>query len=188
MKKIFTIALLVVLGSAGARAAAARKPGRSARLRAFADALLKTGKNDELDETYARLYRTAPCNTKKRSYAGKKTADGLDHEADATLEKSGRTGKPRAHELLLAVYEKSGRDGIGYCFRLSLDGKLERAFMMRGKMLDPRTPVMDAQLLDPRFTDLDVRAPEVKARLEHELDFWLKGPYRKGAASRPSGS
>lgn len=63
----------------------------------------------------------------------------------------------------VGVLLDAGDGNDDYFFRLSLEGRLEKALWLKGETL----------------SEMKLDAPDTKARLQHELDFWLKNAYRK---------
>ena len=69
-----------------------------------------------------------------------------------------------------------------YYFRLSPDGVLEKAWLKTAK----RTANGESVRSSGRVEEKDITSKEIKDRLQHELNFWLKGMYRKPAAKPAS--
>ncbi|MBI5210253.1 MAG: hypothetical protein HY927_09815 [Elusimicrobia bacterium] len=84
-------------------------------------------------------------------------------------------GKTAAKHLVFMNMKRSDHGSEGYGFRTSPEGVLEKAFVQRGKYDDQGKPVRGSAAVTP----LDIGLPDVKARLQRELDFWLHGKGRK---------
>lgn len=88
---------------------------------------------------------------------------------------------PRGKHLVFKARRLTGQDSETHFFRTSPEGVLEKVFVLRGKYDDQGKPVRGSAVV----TSLDIDSPDVKARLQRELDFWLYGKGRKQA--KPAG-
>ena len=78
-------------------------------------------------------------------------------------------------------YDSSG-DRNSYHYLLSLNGELEHALLITGKLHEDGKPVRGSGVPQEKET----KSAEIRRRVKHELDFWLKGMYRKKSnPSRP---
>ncbi|MCX5788228.1 MAG: hypothetical protein NTX64_06950 [Elusimicrobia bacterium] len=98
------------------------------------------------------------------------TTDGMRHDFMVVLDTNSKA---------LAVdcstqYDSSG-DRDSYHFLLSLNGVLEHALLIKGKLLPDGKPVRGSGVAQER----DIKSSEIRRRVKHEMDFWLKGMYRK---------
>lgn len=100
------------------------------------------------------------------------TSDGMRHVCALIL----KNGKPLC--VILTVKKKYKDHDNQPMFRLSLSGKLERAINDFGRYDVNGQPVPGSGIT----TVLALKSKETRATLQHELDFWLKGMYRKPAA------
>ena len=74
-----------------------------------------------------------------------------------------------------------GNESKDFYFKSDLTGNLTKAFVGTGKIDSEGKDIRGTGRLD----DLDLYSDDVKTRFQHELDFWLKGAYRK---KKPSAS
>ncbi len=100
------------------------------------------------------------------------TEDGMKHMVDLVL----KDDKPMC---LVFAAKKTEADHFDlHLLRTDLSGHLERAILGIGKYDEQGKPIKGAGIIKP----LDIKAKGTKSALRHELDFWLKGMYRKPAA------
>lgn len=113
-----------------------------------------------------------------------RSVDGWKHVALVPLEIIEEKEKP-----LAIIFSKTKEDredlalNVRY-FKLSMNGKLELAWSVTGKLHEDMTPVTGSGTED--FPDID--SPSVQEGLQREMDFWLKGMYRKPAAGETAAS
>jgi hypothetical protein len=115
--------------------------------------------------------------TKVDGIAGEESADGKDRTCTLILEASD-DGKPAPVCLIVSSKQKTKSETKSHYFRISLEGKLERAFTVSGKVREGK-PVKGTG----GHEALDISSKEVLALMKKELDFWMK-KYSKPAASR----
>ena len=75
---------------------------------------------------------------------------------------------------LSTSYEWPGNDE-SYLFRVSLNGKLEKAVVIHGKRDEQGNSIKGSGVT----TEKDINSPEIQERFQHELDLWLKKTYLK---------
>ena len=73
-------------------------------------------------------------------------------------------------KLVFINVRESSNDIEKYNFIVSLDGSLEKASIAHAKSGAEGSSV---------HSKLDITSPDVKKRLQHELNFWLYGKYHK---------
>lgn len=106
-----------------------------------------------------------------------KADDYLGHNCEVILDTSGSNSIPKP--LAVILHTRNSIPGFAteqYFYRLSPQGKLEKAIAVRGKIDEQDNAVPGSG----EATVLDIEGPETKYRFQHELDFWLKGMYRRG--------
>ena len=104
------------------------------------------------------------------------TTDGLQHNVKVVLDRS--TEGSEKPVCLIVIGARLGPETSSNYFRLTLEGKPALAFRFSGRNDENGRAVRGSGVK----TDLDLNDPEVKASLQRELDFWLKGKGRKKAA------
>lgn len=151
----------------------ARSQGMS--LEALVRKILNEGEDDSFGKFIGNFLGVpdgAPIKLKQ--VAREKSADNRNRScAVVGQEPAGHGFKPVC--LVFLAQSLNGLDGESHYFRVAPDGSLETSFISRMKFDESGKPVRGSGVK----TDLDVNAPETKALLQHELDFWLKGKYRK---------
>lgn len=123
--------------------------------------------------------------TKVDGIAGEESPDGKDRTCTLIVETS-EEGKPTPVCLIVSARRKTDSESMSQYFRIALDGKLERAFMVTGKVKDGK-PVKGTGAQKP----LDISSKEVLALMKKELEFWMKKyskPVKKQTAAVGGGS
>lgn len=100
--------------------------------------------------------------------------DGLFHEFKSLVKVAKDQPPEPVGVLLLTYFSKDGRDESRW-YRVSLDGTLEKAFVIRGKVDAQRKGVKGSGTAE----FLDVASPDTRKRFQHELDLWLKRAHLK---------
>ncbi len=90
-----------------------------------------------------------------------------------------KDGKPLC--IIFNVKKKENNQMDARLIRVSLSGRIEKAVREAGKYGDDGKPIRGTGVLLP----LDPNAPETRADLQHELDFWIRDKYRKSRAVQP---
>lgn len=96
------------------------------------------------------------------------SADGKERICNVVVEAS-EDGKPAPVCLLVMVRNKTSAELLTQYFRISLDGRLEKAFNVTGKLKDGK-PVRGTGAQET----LDISSKEVLALMKKELEFWMK--------------
>ncbi|MBI4424722.1 MAG: hypothetical protein HY554_13395 [Elusimicrobia bacterium] len=112
--------------------------------------------------------------TKSINVETTETGDDMAHDVNLVLKvSSSGIRQPLAFNLV------TGHDWPGhvehYHFRVTLDGVLERAVTISG-LKDQQGNTISGS---GSVAEKDIDSPEIKERFQHEVDFWLKGAYRK---------
>lgn len=149
--------------------------------------LQKMGKEDEFDDTAvtsrlglanampARMIEEGtPRNPKSWQYR-------LSSIVYANDTASGPLEKKSPLCIVIYVLKGSGHDGKGYWFRLSLDGKLEKAVLDVGKNDDSGNSIRGSGIQ----LEQDVTSAEVKKAFEAEFAYWTKDWVKKQKKAAP---
>lgn len=107
------------------------------------------------------------------------SSDGRGHAFSVILDTSSAKASPIG--VVLLSRKTSEGSGLSHYFRLALAGTLAKAFLLENKLDESGKPVRGSGVATP----LDVDAPEVRALLQSELDFWLKR-YAKSPKKQPA--
>jgi len=173
---------LLVFGQTSADSASAQlsptSESQPVTLQKFISGMLTEARPYILDKqigVFLGFPEDAPGRT--RSLSSQATTDGMGHQC--VLMTDGLTGHPLA--LVLVNQIRSGLDSESHYFRLAVDGSLELAFVSWGKYDEAGKPVMGTG----QAKMVETNSPEARGILRHELDFWLKGMYRKQTPIQP---
>ena len=109
----------------------------------------------------------------------KDTTDGRDHACVLTLVPTESSAKRLDFVLSAAGPGLFKNESDEIYFQTSLDGKLVKAIFGRIKLDESGERILGSGTTEVQ--DLD--APRIKALFQKEVDFWLKGLYRKKPAS-----
>jgi len=101
------------------------------------------------------------------------TTDGNNHASDLVVSKSTGVIEPIALVFMSSARRKT--KSTAYFFRVNLNGDIEKSFVLYGNDDKSGKPIKGSGHLDV----LDIKSRDVRKRFQHELDFWLKGFYRK---------
>lgn len=148
------------------------------RFKSFIESVMTDSEDAVLNPGRARyLGLQAGSLLKRKDIASEESVDGLSRSCEVVLDKS---TKKVVAAVFLAAQPVS--DGVreAYCFRLDPTGALKTVALTHGLMKDGQ-----AVKGSGKAEEVDVNAPGIRAKLQHELDFWLKGKYRK-KAGKPS--
>ena len=66
-------------------------------------------------------------------------------------------------------------------FQVDLDGELRKAIFGRIKLDENDNPIPGSGVTEVQ----DIKSPRIKELFQKEIDFWLKGMYRKNPAKKP---
>ena len=116
-----------------------------------------------LNETELRVLPEIPAD---------KTTDGFNHDFYAVI------GGGAIRAVILAAHKKEPPRLRATYFKAELSGRLERVAALAGDLDDDGEPVKGTGQL----SNLEVDDVDTIKRFRHELDFWLKGAYRKPEA------
>ena len=140
----------------------------------FVEHAIKTGWSGALQHSAAEAmgfgHQAPPA--KLLEFDAPAAADGLDHLFWVVL-KDTTTAAPLT--VCMMAREFSGDYADTYYMKVSTAGTLERSVFMRGKRDRKGHLIWGSGM--PEETELDSR--DIRWRFSHELDFWLKGRYRK---------
>lgn len=135
--------------------------------------LLDDGYEDSFESLWSKHFGFPdPTPAYTTDYASGTASDGLGHSCSLVVEKS-ENGAIKPLNLIFTAVKTSGAVGADverHTFIVGLDGKLEKASITHGKAKVQGSAIYDA---------LDIDSPNVKKRLQHELDFWFYGKYHK---------
>jgi hypothetical protein len=160
-----------IIGSFVGNVNAASAPVEQAGFEAFGKHLLEKGGDENLHEGNAKDLDLKPGQALKATGTDpEESTDGLDRNAYLALHPE--TKKP-THYLFLAC-RNQGTDSDCHWFRYSVKGKLDISFRNQGKNNADGTAVRGSA----KITKLKPSAPDVKAKAQRELEFWLKGMHR----------
>jgi hypothetical protein len=104
------------------------------------------------------------------------TTDNLYHGTSIAVDES--ANPPKALKLIFSTTHSWDDNSEDYHFKTNLNGKLEKVVSIFGKI----NPAGESVKGSGQVSEKDITSPEIKERFRHELDFWLKGAYRKKAA------
>ena len=110
---------------------------------------------------------------KRKEFEVGDSSDGIGHSCEVVLDKD--TGKVMA-AVFTAGTMKDRDHHDAFCFRVTPSGVLEHVALVHVLFKDGKTVrgAGTAETVDPE-------APGIREKFQHELDFWLKGKYRKKA-------
>ncbi len=145
----------------------------SVNLSEMTQTVMARGDHDTLEQGLARvlgLDGSRPERVLELEAEGD-TTDGFDHGFEVVLDSS----EMHVDVLLLRVGKMtSPKHSESYYFNLKPDGAIERATVVSAEYADGKVIRGSGHSEQvPKGTRL------VKEKLKHELDFWLKGMYRK---------
>ncbi len=99
----------------------------------------------------------------------------MGHNSALVLDPSADNPTPICLVLFTVRETPEKLERESYYFRLTQKGVLDRAFVLHGKRDASGKVIPGSGVPEPK----DIGSKEIKDRLQHELDFWLKGMYRK---------
>jgi hypothetical protein len=147
-------------------------------LRKFKERLLKHGEDYTYKGAVEPLELKGGTKAKSLEVLSVDTSDGLNHATELVF-----ADPPAKPEPLCLVMSADREDTLQkqvvfQNFRLNLDGVMEKAFISRIKLDENGNAIRGSAITELQ----DVNSPEVQKLLQHELNFWLKGMYRKKKA------
>lgn len=107
--------------------------------------------------------------------AAEQATDSMSHNFKVLVERASDSDAVKPVGLELDTAKRWPGNSEGNIFHASLDGKLEDASCIRGKIDEQGKGVKGSG----EFVAKDIHLPDVKKRFQHELDFWLKKAYLK---------
>ena len=107
-------------------------------------------------------------------YDSEECADNMDHHAELILDPAAASAKPIFMVFYAGREDRIQNNKESYLFRLTPQGVLDKAFVSLGKLHEDGTAVRGSGKAESK----DINSIEIKERLKHELNFWLKGMYR----------
>jgi len=113
--------------------------------------------------------------TKNIEFLREQSGDQKSHSCDLVIHQSTTTKTLEPLSLVFRVGEKHETQSTSYHFRTNLNGEIEKAFAVYGTDDAAGKPIKGSGHLEV----LDIKSRDVRKRLQHELDFWLKGMYHK---------
>lgn len=130
--------------------------------------------DDGIDHNFGGLWSKHfdypdPSPAYSADFGSSTTRDNLSHIGSLLVDKSDVTNA-KPIKLVFTSIQESGSNVEEYKFIVSLNGTLEKAAISHAKAKVDGSAV---------FSVLDIDSPDVKKRLQHELDFWLYGKYHK---------
>ncbi|MBI5243791.1 MAG: hypothetical protein HY922_08955 [Elusimicrobia bacterium] len=138
--------------------------------------LLRAGNAGTMDSKRAKLLDVpAGAPEKAGGFRADEVTDAISHTIELVLDPSAAKPKPLCVVLMAAKEDLANLKRETYYFRLTPKGALEKALLIRGR-LDEKGEVIAGS---GKAEEKDIRSAEIKGKLKHELDFWLKGMYRK---------
>lgn len=138
---------------------------------------MKQGEDYKYDKERAKLFGLTPGSpTKTIEVDSEEISDGYFRTVELVMDRSVFKLKPHSLFLLQTREDSSALTDESRNFRLSPDGKLKQIMIVRGR-LHPNGKVVRGSGKAEFIKDLG--QPWVKEELQRELDFWLKGMYRK---------
>ena len=134
-----------------------------------------------LEENPARMF-TAPAGAvmKDLSADPEETADGQDHICALTLESKVASAKRLDFILSAAGPGLFKSESDERYFQTDLDGKLVKAIFARVKLDEKGERILASGITEEQ----DIDSPRIKELFQKEVDFWLKGMYRKKTAAK----
>lgn len=164
-----SIALAILVVNALPATAA---PNRRELNRFFAH-VISSGKTANLDKGRAS-FLDLPSGTREKYedlYADEDSSDGFDHGCELFMLR----GDDRVDQFVLRVSTMADpTQSDSYYFKLSPDGNLERIVRSKVSYKDDK-PIRGSG----KSQVMPLDTPGMTDKLQHELDFWLKGKYRK---------
>ena len=152
----------------------------SKQFNAFIEHLLKDSKGSE-DATLipgrAKFLGLEAGSALKRRNLGVEdgVTDGFDHSCELVLDNK----KKKVLAVVFTVEQMvDEQHNEMYCFRLSPRGSIQRTAITRGLLKDGN-PVVGSG----RAEIVNADSPAIHEKLQHEIDFWLMGKYRKAKVS-----
>lgn len=148
---------------------------------------LKISKDPEIYSIPSRVAELMGLSDGTRSRAlGVELADSSDnmsHGVELLYEVSS-SSKMVPFDLMLYTTTRGTQTFTQQYFRVGLDGRLKKAFKVLGKFDDTGQEVRGSG----EVTHFSVDESAARMSFQHELDFWLKGAFRKNkrAAAKPS--
>lgn len=137
--------------------------------------LQKKGANDKLDDmiTASNLGFTTEMPVKTViAVDTPRNIKGWQHHECAVVFSSDSPSAQYKNPTCIVVYatQSKGRECKGYWFRLSLNGKLEKAILTVGKNDESGYPIRGTGVQ----TDQDIASAEVKKAYAEEMSYWTK--------------
>lgn len=139
----------------------------------FVQTLLDNGADYSFDAGRAGFLGVPPGAPTKVSDE-MENADNLQRSANLILDPSVEKPTPLCVLLYAGKDDLSKRENETYYFRITPDGSFNKAFVTREKLDDTGAPIKGSGIVTPK----DIHSFEILKRLNHELNFWLKGMYR----------
>jgi hypothetical protein len=102
-----------------------------------------------------------------------KLSDGLKHGASLLLDKVEKETPGKSLGFILMTRRETNRESESYLFKTSLDGTLEHAAIVQGKLDEHGQAIKGSGASSTKPLEID--SLEVKKRFAKEVDFWLKG-------------
>lgn len=144
---------------------------------------MKDSEDSTLGIGSAKLYRLvagSPLKAKELDSSDGVT-DGYSHTCELILDSHKKT---RVLSIVFTVSRMASvQQHEAYCFRLSSHGTVELAVKSR-MLFSGGEPVQGSG----HSEELDIKSPATHNKLQHEIDFWLMGKYRKAKVSDAAGS
>ena len=139
----------------------------------FVLSMLQVGLNDNVGSGRAKLIGVPPNAPEKLSELD--GTDNLERISELILDPSVNEPKPICLLLVAAERDRIKGEKRSYYFRLSPDGVLEKSFLAIAKLDENGKAIRGSGVAQAK----DIDSVEIKERLKHEFDFWLKGKYRR---------
>jgi len=168
---VLVVSIALLPNTVNARSGLSRE--RQIRLQSLYNTVLSSGAVASLDKGRAAFLSIDPGTPERveELYGDEDASDGFDHGCELFL---GRDQKTIEAVVFRVSTMTDAEHSQSYYFRLDPQGNLKRTVVTRALYHDDK-PVRGAG----RAEIMEKGAPGIEERLQHELDFWLKGMYRK---------
>lgn len=140
------------------------------------DSTLKSGKDKRIRENISSLLGLkGRWDSKWKRVNEAEASDGLHHLVYLMVAKSAKTKKHQPKHFIFLAIDWNNRWADSYFYAAALDGRLKKAIRIRGKNTKTGKPVRGSG----KVKRYNIKRRSVKKRFNHEVDFWLKGKYRR---------
>ena len=174
---VFLAFVVALLHALPAQAASTRhKHEKDHSLDQLLKKLLKDGEAGAISPGRAKLVGLEPGTTSQALSVGHDEAtDEIDHTAELVLDPAAPVPAPYRFLFRGGREEPEKKENWAQYFRADLKGHLEFSVRSHGRLDEQGKPIRGSGVAEP----VDIASPEVRKAFQHELDFWLKGKFRK---------